>query len=83
MKEMIISKIEELLETQVLSKSVRNILTKVLEELKSEQGDLKIRISALLYEIEEVSSDINLPPHLRSILWNIMSDLERLRSMED
>jgi uncharacterized protein len=60
----------------------RNVKT-ALEEAKtalSTDNDYSVKASAATYKIDEVSNDINLPPYARSVIWNILSMLESIKS---
>ncbi|MBR9707461.1 MAG: hypothetical protein GOV15_03425, partial [Candidatus Diapherotrites archaeon] len=37
------------------------------------------RLGTAIYLVDDVSNDINLPPHARSELWNLVSKLEELK----
>ena len=45
----------------------------------NESGDYTMRVSGAIYNIDEVSSDINLPPQARTVLWNILNMLESIK----
>jgi uncharacterized protein len=60
----------------------RNVKT-ALEEAKAAlmgNNDYSVKASAATYKIDEVSNDINLPPYARSVIWNILSMLESIKS---
>ncbi len=59
-------------------KNVRSAILEAKEKL-NESGDYTIRISNAIYSIDNVSNDINLPPHARTSLWNLLNLLESLK----
>ncbi|MEM0106729.1 MAG: UPF0147 family protein [Candidatus Micrarchaeaceae archaeon] len=59
-------------------KNVRSAISEAKEKL-NENGDYVIRISNAIYSIDNVSNDINLPPHARTALWNLLNLLESLK----
>jgi uncharacterized protein (UPF0147 family) len=60
----------------------RNVRSAVAEAKKiiQQKGDLSVRVSKAVYEIEKVSDEPNMMPHTRTDLWNILSALEALKS---
>lgn len=75
----VITKIDENLQYSSMPKRVKNTLKRVSEELKKKDLDFAVKITTGIYEIEEVANDINLPMHAKTMLWDIISDLEALK----
>lgn len=59
-------------------KNVRGAVTEARIRLNA-QGDYIERVAAAIYKIDEVSTDINLPPQARTVIWNILSMLESIK----
>ncbi len=59
-------------------KNVRSSVSQAKEKL-NDSGDYTMRISGAIYEIDNVSGDINLPPQARTMVWNILSMLESIK----
>lgn len=59
----------------------RNIKRSVEEGKRRlrEQGDPIVRAGAAVYSLTEVSEDINMPPHGRTLLWSALTLLESIR----
>lgn len=75
----VITKVDETLQNYSIPKRVKNTLKHVSEELKKENLDFAVKITTAIYEIEEVANDINLPMHAKTMLWDIISDLEAIK----
>ncbi len=75
----VITRIDETSQDYSMPKRVKNTMKHVSEELKKDSQDLAVKITTVIYEIEDVANDINLPMHAKTILWNIISDLESLK----
>ena len=58
-------------------KNIRKALSDAKEKLLS-NDDLKLRVSSAIYIIESITDDVNIPPHARTQIWSIMSELERI-----
>jgi len=74
----IIPYLDQLLEDTSVPKNVRLSIQKAKDKILEEQNDLGV--SGAIYALDEVSNDINLPTHARTIIWNILSELEGMKS---
>lgn len=80
-KEEKITQIISLMDLMLEDVSIPRNVKKSIEEAKkrlSEKGDPTIRAGSAIFFIEEVSEDINLPPHARTQIWQILSALESI-----
>ncbi len=74
----IVKKMDMLISDTSVPKNVRSAVGEARTKLTA-AGDYTVRISGAIYNIDEVSNDINLPPQARTVIWNILSDLESLK----
>ena len=75
-----IQKMEEASKDTSIPLRVRNMLKKVLVELKgNDTGDTAVKITSAIYELDEILDDVNIPMHAKTALWDIVSDLETIR----
>ncbi|MEM2948667.1 MAG: UPF0147 family protein [Candidatus Anstonellales archaeon] len=74
----IIEIINSLLEDFSVPRNVRRALEEAKVRLEGTE-ELKVRISAAIYIIQEVSEDVNLPAHARTQIWAILSALEGIK----
>ncbi len=60
----------------------RNVRTKMQAAKTRLLGaeEFPTRVSAAIYALDEVSNDINLPMHARTLIWNMLSELETLKN---
>lgn len=75
----IIVELKEILGDASVPKNIKENIEKVIKTL-SEEGDLSIKISKVLSELDEVSNDTNIQPYTRTQIWNIVSMLEKITS---
>ncbi|MFH1257721.1 MAG: UPF0147 family protein [Candidatus Micrarchaeota archaeon] len=61
-----------------IPRNVRTNLQSAQTRLK-ENKDADLAIGSVIYTLDEVSSDINLPMHARTMIWNLMSELESMK----
>ncbi len=60
----------------------RNVRTKMSAAKDRLQGndEFSTKVSYAVYALDEVSNDINLPMHARTLVWNLLSELEALKN---
>ncbi|MCD6227736.1 UPF0147 family protein [Candidatus Micrarchaeota archaeon] len=73
----LIEVIQPLSEDNSLPKNIRRSLNEAIKHLKSDDEPLA-KLGAAVYVIEELTEDINLPPHARTQIWNILTALESI-----
>lgn len=72
----IIEVLVELESDGTVPRNVKQKLNTIMLVLR-ESTDLSIRIDRALQELEEITDDSNLQPHIRTQLWNVVSMLEK------
>ena len=76
--ERIISFLDSLLQDTSIPRNVRANIALAKERLQNGE-DLATSVSGAIYALDEVSNDINLPMHGRTMIWNLLSELEALK----
>jgi hypothetical protein len=74
----IIGLIEGVTNDTSVPKNIRRALEEARSKLASED-ELTVKVSSAIYSIESVSEDVNMPPHARMQIWNILSALETIK----
>ncbi|MEK6954188.1 MAG: UPF0147 family protein [Candidatus Micrarchaeota archaeon] len=77
-----LEKISQMLELMVTDTSIpRNVRSNLQNAQQKLKGgtDPDLAIGSVIYTLDEVSSDINLPMHARTMIWNLMSELESMK----
>lgn len=59
-------------------RNVRNTLADAKRKL-TEGDDPVAGMSGAIYDLDAVSNDINLPMHARTLVWNLLSELESMK----
>ena len=77
--EQIISMLDVMVNDNSIPRNVRARLQDAQNKLKSGE-DADIAISTAVYALDEVSNDINLPMHARTMIWSLLSELEGLKN---
>nr|MCK4930310.1 UPF0147 family protein [Nanoarchaeota archaeon] len=71
--------INEIIEDPTLPKNIKAKLEEITSELKEAQDkDLKLRADKCIHQLDDISSDVNLQPFVRTQIWSIVSMLEAL-----
>lgn len=76
--EQITKMMDMLIADTTVPKNVRSAVSEARTKLNA-PGEYTVRISGAIYNIDEVSNDINLPPQARTVIWNILGKLEALK----
>jgi len=74
----IVSLLDSLIEDTSVPRNVRAALTNAKQKLQTAE-DAATGISGAIYALDEVSNDINLPMHARTMIWNLLSELESMK----
>ena len=74
----IISLLDSLLQDTSIPRNVRANIALAKQRLQDDE-DLATSVSGAVYALDEVSNDINLPMHGRTMIWNLLSELEALK----
>ena len=75
----IISKMNDALKDRSMPRRVRETINRISTELTDGKHDMAIQITSAIYELDAIATDINIPMHAKTILWDLISDLEALR----
>ena len=71
--------IDILLNDNSVPRNVKSALSDARKALDQPEAGYSVRSSAATYKIDEISNDINLPPYARTVVWNLLSDLESIK----
>ncbi|MFH1835940.1 MAG: UPF0147 family protein, partial [Methanobacteriota archaeon] len=63
-----------------LPRRVREALSKVADDLKLTGEDSAVQVTSAIYELEEIANDVNIAVHAKTIIWDIISTLESLKT---
>jgi hypothetical protein len=74
----IVQLLDGLIEDTSIPRNVRNSISSAKQKLTASEDKLA-GLSGAIYALDEVSNDINLPMHGRTMIWNILSELEMLK----
>jgi len=79
----IIFLMDPIVEDTGVPRNIKNTIKESRERLKKshEKGkeEVEVSIARAVYALEEISNDINMPFHTRTEIWNLISELEKLK----
>ncbi len=79
----IILLMDPIIEDNGVPRNIKRIISESKENLlsASDKGteEMEMKIAGAVYSLEEISNDINMPFHIRTEIWNLISELEKLK----
>ena len=72
--------LNQVIEDTSIPRNIRRAAEEAKNTLMNEKEDLGVRVSSAVYILEDISNDRNLPLHARTIIWNISSELETIKT---
>jgi hypothetical protein len=60
-------------------RNIRQNVSDAKKRILSKEGELDVAIANAIYMLDEISNDINMPFHARTDVWNVISELEKLK----
>ncbi|BDH80217.1 MAG TPA: UPF0147 family protein [Methanothermobacter sp.] len=74
-----VSKIlKTIMEDTSVPRNIRRAAEESNEILQNEEEDVTIRASTVISILDEISNDPNIPIHARTLIWEILSELESI-----
>lgn len=77
--EQIIYILKEMQDDDTVSKNMKNKVAEMQKDLEnSKEDELSLKVNKILSDLEDISSDVNIPPFIRTQMWHLTSLLENL-----
>ena len=77
-----IEDLEKIISDLIVPRNVRKSASAVKNELLDGEESLAVRAATVISKLEELINDRNIPHHTRTLVWNIVGQLE-LISIEE
>lgn len=78
------SEVSEILKHIAENSSVPSNIRRAADEsntiLKNKEEDEALKVSAVILILDEVSNDPNIPIHARTLIWEVLSKLESIKT---
>lgn len=70
---------DPVIEDTTVPRNIRRAVNEAKKKIMEDSGDLSVKLASAIYILDDVANDINMPFHTRTEIWNIISELERLK----
>ncbi|BCS91031.1 MAG: hypothetical protein ARM1_0488 [Candidatus Micrarchaeota archaeon] len=77
--EQAVKQMDFLINDMKVPRSIRATISNAKDRLLNSKDSLDIKISSVIYDLDSVSNDINIPQQERTLIWNILSILESIK----
>jgi len=77
--EQIITVLEQLAEDNSVPRNIRRAAVECKERLHRREEALDVRTASAIFKLDEMANDPNIPLHGRTLIWNIISQLEQVK----
>lgn len=74
----IFGKIDDVLDDFSIPKRVKSTLAQIKEDMKK-GTEMDVVITSSIYALDEITNDVNIQMHAKTVIWDIISDLESLK----
>ncbi|MEM2086574.1 MAG: UPF0147 family protein [Archaeoglobaceae archaeon] len=75
--ESVLNTLDRLIQDDTVPRSVRKVASDIKEKLLSTKK-VSVEAASAITVLEDISADPNLPMHVRTMIWNLASQLERI-----
>ena len=77
--EQIITILDQLADDNSVPRNIRRAASECKEKLRKKDEALDVRTAGAIYKLDEMANDPNIPLHGRTLIWNIISQLEQVK----
>ena len=71
--------LDQLAEDTSVPRNIRRGAVNAKELLLKSKDELDVRIASAIFILDELANDPNIPLHGRTLIWNIISQLETIK----
>jgi uncharacterized protein (UPF0147 family) len=75
----IMDKIDDVLADYSIPKRIKTILNQVKLDLGKDDSDRDVVVTSAIYSLDEITNDVNINMHAKTVIWDIISELEALK----
>ncbi len=77
--EQIITILDQLADDNSVPRNIRRNAGECKERLRRKDEARDVRIASAIFKLDEMANDPNIPLHGRTLIWNIISQLEQAK----
>ena len=71
--------LQHIMEDTSVPRNIRRAAEKSKDILANEEEEQTIKASTVISILDEISNNPNIPIHARTLIWNVLSELESVR----
>lgn len=71
--------LQHIMEDTSVPRNIRRAAEESRDILNKDDDEPTIRASTVISILDEISNDPNIPIHARTLIWNVLSELESVR----
>lgn len=69
-----------LAEDNTIPRNIRQTIKESLQKLQSTpESEFNVALSSVIYKMDDMGNDVNMPSHTRTEIWSIISQLESIK----
>lgn len=77
--EQIVMILDQLGEDTSVPRNIRRAAVECKERLRKKEEAIDVRTASVVFKLDEMANDPNIPLHGRTLIWNIISQLEQVK----
>lgn len=70
--------LDRIMQDDTVPRNVRKVSGEIKDDLLHGEDSLAVKASSAISILEDLSADPNIPMHVRTLIWNLSSQLERI-----
>ncbi|MFP3908764.1 MAG: UPF0147 family protein [Archaeoglobaceae archaeon] len=70
--------LDRIMQDDTVPRNIRKVSGEIKEDLLHGKESLAVKASSAISILEDLSADPNVPMHVRTLIWNLSSQLERI-----
>ncbi len=74
----VLEALDRIIQDDSVPRNIRKAASEIKDSLLHGEDSLAVRAATAISILEDLSSDPNLPMHVRTLIWNVSSLLERI-----
>jgi uncharacterized protein (UPF0147 family) len=72
--------LKHIMENTTVPRNIRRAADESNKILNNDDKDLTVRVSEVILTLDNISNDPNIPVHARTLVWEILSKLESIKT---
>jgi uncharacterized protein (UPF0147 family) len=72
--------LKHIMENTTVPRNIRRAADESNKILNNAEKDLTVRVSEVILKLDDISNDPNIPVHARTLVWEILSKLESIKT---